>query len=60
MTPPPSPDPTPPTFHTHPTPITPASHAAEHVPILWLDRLVGNVTGLPADVAKVYDNWKSV
>ncbi|PNW84347.1 hypothetical protein CHLRE_04g231222v5 [Chlamydomonas reinhardtii] len=36
------------------------SHAAEHVPILWLDRLVGNVTGLPADVAKVYDNWKSV
>ncbi|KAG2452261.1 hypothetical protein HYH02_003285 [Chlamydomonas schloesseri] len=36
------------------------SHAAEHVPILWVDRLVGAVSGLPDDVAKVYGNWKSV
>ena len=33
------------------------SHAAEHVPILWVDRLVAGVSGMTGELTKVYDNW---
>ncbi|KAG2431438.1 hypothetical protein HXX76_009453 [Chlamydomonas incerta] len=33
------------------------SHSVEHVPILWVDRLVAGVSGMTEELNKVYDNW---
>ncbi len=62
----------PPASSAHPTMVEPAynemlganthallhSHAAEHVPIFWVDKLVAGVSGMDPELAKVYDNWK--
>ncbi|KAG2444931.1 hypothetical protein HXX76_001667 [Chlamydomonas incerta] len=34
------------------------SHSVEHVPILWVDRLVAGVSGMTPELSKVYANWK--